>query len=117
MGNHNTPFIVNGDPNEKDFKIENLSMNEVMADRLQDRVSLLKGVDNLRRDIDANQALGSMDNFNKQAMDMLFSKLFVMPLIFLSKVIRSETVSAGMHGGREQSWQGGSLKLVPGSSL
>ena len=76
MGNHNTPFIVNGDPNEKDFKIENLSMNETMADRLQDRVSLLRGVDNLRRDIDANKTIGSMDGFNRQAMDMLFSDSF-----------------------------------------
>ena len=76
MGNQNTPFIVNGDPNEKDFKIENLTINESMADRLQDRISLLRGVDNLRRDIDANKTIGSMDNFNKQAMDMLFSAAF-----------------------------------------
>lgn len=76
MGNQNTPFIVNGDPNEKDFKIENLTINESMADRLQDRISLLRGVDNLRRDIDADKTIGSMDNFNKQAMDMLFSAAF-----------------------------------------
>ena len=76
MGYQNTPFIVNGDPNEKDFKIENLTINESMADRLQDRISLLRGVDNLRRDIDANKTIGSMDNFNKQAMDMLFSAAF-----------------------------------------
>ena len=76
MGNQNTPLIVNGDPNEKDFKIENLTINESMADRLQDRISLLRGVDNLRRDIDANKTIGSMDNFNKQAMDMLFSAAF-----------------------------------------
>ena len=76
MGKQNTPFIVNGDPNEKDFKIENLTINESMADRLQDRISLLRGVDNLRRDIDANKTIGSMDNFNKQAMDMLFSAAF-----------------------------------------
>lgn len=76
MGNHNTPFIINGDPNEDDFRIESLAMADGMAERLEDRFSLLHGLDTLRREIDANLSMRTMDEFNRQAVDMLFSDTF-----------------------------------------
>lgn len=76
MGNHNTPFIVNGDPNEDDFKIESLSLSGHMEERLEDRFTLLQGLDQMLRDIDVDQSIRSMDEYNRQAMDMLFSDSF-----------------------------------------
>lgn len=72
----NTPFVVNGDPNEPDFKIDSLALKDGMADRLEDRFSLLNGLDNFRRDVDANLSMKSMDEYNRQAVDMLFSDSF-----------------------------------------
>ena len=76
MGQQNTPFIINGDPNEDGFKIDNLTLGDGMADRLHDRVALLEGIDQMRRDIDASGAMSSMDAFNQQAMEMLYSESF-----------------------------------------
>jgi hypothetical protein len=76
MGSHNTPFIVNGDPNEDDFKIDSLTMAQGMSERLEDRFTLLNGLDNLRRDFETNASMHSMDEYNRQAVDMLFSDKF-----------------------------------------
>ena len=76
MGSQNTPFIVNGDPNEDNFKIESLTMADGIAERLEDRFTLLNGLDTLRRDVDASLSMRAMDEYNKQAVDMLFSDTF-----------------------------------------
>jgi len=75
MSGH-TPFVVSGDPNSDDFKIDSLALPQGMAERLEDRFSLLKGVDTLRRDIDANGAIRAMDEHYRQTVDMIFSERF-----------------------------------------
>ena len=44
-----------------------------MTDRLGDRNTLLKGFDNFRRDLDTSGLLGTMDVFNRKAMEMMTS--------------------------------------------
>jgi hypothetical protein len=76
MGGQHTPFIVNGDPNSEDFKIDSLAIPQGMEERLHDRMTLLKGVDQLRRNIDADGSIRAMDEHYRQAADMIFSERF-----------------------------------------
>ncbi|MEZ5299473.1 MAG: DUF1501 domain-containing protein [Verrucomicrobiales bacterium] len=73
LGPSHVPFIVGGDPSEPDFQVQNIGLERRMEDRLEDRLALLGGMDKLRRDIDASGMMGSMDSFNRQALDMLTS--------------------------------------------
>jgi len=66
-------FPAGGDPSSPDFEIRNLFLNNKIADRLDDRATLLGEFDNLRRDVDASGAMEAMDGFNQQAYDLLTS--------------------------------------------
>ena len=52
---------------------EDMVLNGVSLDRLADRKSLLRSVDQLRRDIDATMTMTGMDTFTEQAMGLLTS--------------------------------------------
>jgi hypothetical protein len=65
------PFTVWGDPSASTFKIDNLSLAPAMETRLDDRVRLLNGFDQLRRDIDSSRVAESMDEFDRRALTML----------------------------------------------
>lgn len=73
LGATYTPFNVPGDPSESGFTVRNLSVDQSAADRLQDRTSLLRGFDRLRRSIDDSGMMNSMDQFNQQALTLLTS--------------------------------------------
>lgn len=73
LGPSYTPFNVPGDPNDPDFSVRSLELSQSMSDRLDDRMSLLRGLDNLRRDVDASGQLSAMDDFNAQAFQLLTS--------------------------------------------
>jgi len=73
LGPATHPFFVVGDPNQPDFKIQNISLAPQMEGRLDDRVRLLKGFDNLRRAADVSSTMASIDTFNQQALAMLTS--------------------------------------------
>ena len=60
LGTHTHPFRVSADPNQDGFKIKNIGMDQSIADRLDDRISLLRSFDNLRRDVDSRAATGSI---------------------------------------------------------
>lgn len=66
-------FPAGGDPSSPDFEIRNLFLNNKIADRLDDRATLLREFDKLRRDVDASGAMEAMDEFNKNAYDLLTS--------------------------------------------
>ncbi|MFN0198727.1 MAG: DUF1501 domain-containing protein [Planctomycetaceae bacterium] len=51
----------------------NLTLNGVTLDRLEDRKSLLKSLDGLKREVDANGALTGIDAFNEAAFGVLTS--------------------------------------------
>jgi hypothetical protein len=73
LGGANTPFIVAGDPSDKNFKVQNLGITREMETRLEDRMALRRGLDNFRRDMDQSGVLQAMDSFNQNAYQMLTS--------------------------------------------
>ncbi len=73
LGNHTHPFRISADPNGDDFKVQNIGIDQSMSERLEDRVALLQGFDNLRREVDARASMASMDVFNQRALQMLTS--------------------------------------------
>ena len=73
LGTHTHPFRISADPSLPNFKVENVSLDRSMTERLGDRAKLLGGVDNMRRDIDAGGLLESMDIFNRKALNMMTS--------------------------------------------
>ncbi len=54
-----------------------LKLNNVSLDRLSDRKSLLKGLDGLRRDVDASGMINGMDAFTQAAFGVLTSSKLV----------------------------------------
>ena len=73
LGPANTPFVVAGDPSDPDFKVQNIGVKQEMETRIDDRLTMLEGMDNLARDLDKSGSMGAMDSFNRQAMEMLTS--------------------------------------------
>jgi hypothetical protein len=67
------PFTIPGDPSEKGFRVQNLSLDAGTENRLADRSSLLAGLDKLRRDVDQSGAIDALDKFGKQAAELLTS--------------------------------------------
>ena len=53
------------------MKSDNLVLNGITLDRLNDRVELLKGFDDLDRKLDSNGVMTGMDSLNRQALDIL----------------------------------------------
>jgi uncharacterized protein (DUF1501 family) len=51
-------------------------IDELSAERLSDRTTLLAGLDSLRRDIDSSGMMGAMDGFTQQAVGILTSGQF-----------------------------------------
>lgn len=73
LGAANTPFMVPGDPSAADFKVRNIGVKQEMESRLEDRLSMLGGMDRFRRNLDKSGSMEAMDSFNQQAMGMLTS--------------------------------------------
>jgi Protein of unknown function (DUF1501) len=71
LGPETHPFIVPGDPGAEKFQVKNITMSPQLADRLDDRVTLLKGFDRLRKDADQSGAMDALDEFNRRAVDLL----------------------------------------------
>jgi hypothetical protein len=74
LGPAYTPFTVGGDPSEPDFQVQNLGLAREMEERLDDRASLLGGLDKLRRNIDKSGVVSAMDTFNQRAIGLLTSE-------------------------------------------
>jgi uncharacterized protein (DUF1501 family) len=75
LGQNYDPFETGGDPNSAAFKINNLSLSAGMSvDRLDDRRSLRRSLDTFRRDADAKGAFDALDEFEKQAFELVTSK-------------------------------------------
>lgn len=73
LGPSHTPFNIAGDPADPKFTVKNLGLAKDFSDRLDDRVGLLEGFDNLRRNIDRNVELDALDEFNQRALSLLTS--------------------------------------------
>ncbi|NNE93515.1 MAG: DUF1501 domain-containing protein [Verrucomicrobiales bacterium] len=96
LGAANTPFIVAGNPADPKFKVDNIGVKPEMETRIDDRLSMLKGMDKFRREIDKSGAMDAMDSFNRQAMEMLMSDS-VRDAFDLSKEPEAVRERYGMH--------------------
>lgn len=67
------PFMVNGDPSDPKFRVENLGVDETLQQRVGGRLELLKNIDNLKRTMDRSGLMDSMDEFNMRAFDLMTS--------------------------------------------
>jgi hypothetical protein len=73
LGPETHPFTVVGDPSAPKFAVQNLSLSREMEGRLDDRVSLLSGLDRIRRNVDARGTMLAVDEFNARAVTLLTS--------------------------------------------
>ena len=64
-----------GDPNQANYKVQDLAANEVLSVKSMDRrESLLKTVDRLASKVEGNDQIATYDEFHKRAADMILSK-------------------------------------------
>lgn len=68
------PFVADGNPNDPNFKVQNLGLTAEALARLDDRHTLRQALDTLRRDIDRAGALEAMDSHDREAMRLLTSR-------------------------------------------
>ncbi|MDA1163262.1 MAG: DUF1501 domain-containing protein [Planctomycetota bacterium] len=67
------PFVVAADPNTPGFKVNNLSLESKMRDRLDDRRLLLSSFDGIKRDLDQSGMMDTIDKYNQEAVALLTS--------------------------------------------
>jgi hypothetical protein len=72
LGTHYNPFEVETDPNTPNFQVNNLELARGLnIHQLDDRRSLLGHFDEVRRVVDATGATDAMDQFQREAYDMV----------------------------------------------
>ncbi len=66
------PFQTGGDPNNANFKVQNLNLAKGLTiDRLDDRKHLLKHLDQMTRAVDSSGTFSAMDRFDQQAFEFV----------------------------------------------
>jgi len=72
LGIEHDPFQTGGDPNAKNFSVQNLNLvNDLTVKRLEDRRFLQTHFDQLRRSTEKTGVLEAMDRFDSQAFDLV----------------------------------------------
>lgn len=72
LGNQYDPFQTNGDPNNPNFKVDNLTLpGNMTVDRLEDRRRLRDSFDTLRRQVDQSGTIDAMDRFDQMAYELV----------------------------------------------
>jgi uncharacterized protein (DUF1501 family) len=73
LGGGFNPFIVNSDPNEKDFAVRNLTLqSDLTLQRIADRRTLRSELDRLQRT--SEREMRDLDEHQQSAMDLLTSR-------------------------------------------
>ncbi|MBX9655696.1 DUF1501 domain-containing protein [bacterium] len=74
LGPGYAPFAVMGDPSEPTFRVPNIGLSDQKdTESLNDRASLHRSFDNLRREIDQSGVMDAIDRFESQAIGLLTS--------------------------------------------
>lgn len=73
LGPKYVPFIVGGDPSSPKIEVKNLSINADVATRIDDRMSLLKSFDVMKRRIESGGVMDAVDSFNQKAISLMTS--------------------------------------------
>ncbi len=72
IGAHHNPFQPGGDPNSPGFSVQNLNLASGLSlERLEDRRSLTRHFDNLRKSLDNHGTAQAMDRFEQEAFDFV----------------------------------------------
>ena len=72
LGNQFDPFQTQGDPNNKNFQVQNLQLAPGMTvKRLDDRKNLISALDQMPRALDASGAFDAMNRFDQQAFQFV----------------------------------------------
>ena len=72
FGKAYNPFVVDGDPSQADFKVNNLFLEgDLTLGRLDTRRGLLDSLDAQRRMVDNEGVSAALDQFTRQAFEML----------------------------------------------
>jgi hypothetical protein len=72
LGPSYEPFAVGGDPNAPDFTVPNIGLGDRrQVDRIEGRIGLRKDFDRLRRDLDDSGNMDALDEFERQAWNLL----------------------------------------------
>jgi uncharacterized protein (DUF1501 family) len=75
LGPAHEPLRVLGDPSLPEFEVPNVGLKkETTIRRLEQRVSLKQRLDRLRREIDTSGTLDAVDQFERQALQLLTSR-------------------------------------------
>ncbi|MBM3993468.1 MAG: DUF1501 domain-containing protein [Planctomycetes bacterium] len=75
LGMGHNPFNLVGGRNN--MAAANMTLNGVTMERLNDRMSLMRSFDGMRRDIDRSGAMDGIDSFQQQALGILTSSRLV----------------------------------------
>ncbi len=73
LGPTYAPFAIVGDPSNPAFEVPNVGLVPDRRERLERRMQLKSGFDNLRRDLDTSGTLTAVDQFEAQALGLLTS--------------------------------------------
>lgn len=74
LGKGYNPFVVDSDPSQPDFKVNNLFLEgDLTLGRLDTRRGLLQSLDAQRRMVDNEGVSAALDQFTRQAFEMLTS--------------------------------------------
>jgi hypothetical protein len=73
LGPAYVPFAIPGDPSRPEFKVNNISLDNSLSDRLDNRLALLGQFDRLKRTVDKTGTMAAMDGFNSRAASILTS--------------------------------------------
>jgi hypothetical protein len=68
------PFKLTGDPSDPRFEVPNIGLKSAeQTARLNERVTLRRSLDGLRRDVDQSGVMDAVDSFEAQALNLLTS--------------------------------------------
>jgi hypothetical protein len=72
LGVGHGPFMADGDPNAPGYTVPNLTLpNGIDSGRFGDRRTLLASFDGARRDADSSGLMAGLDDFSRQAFDLV----------------------------------------------
>jgi hypothetical protein len=71
LGGALDPFTVTGDPNDPKFTVPNLALHDVTLERFAERRQLQGRFDQMRRELDSDRLMASIDTFDEKAVALL----------------------------------------------
>lgn len=71
FGSKYEPFAVQANPNSPTFQVPNLTLPAERMDLMQNRLTLLRGFDRIRREVDASGGMEAMDSYHQEAVRLL----------------------------------------------